>query len=460
MAPADMQATTETVARIGATDAVAIAVALERHRRAARPRLLEFQAARLRRLIAHAYGAVPYYRALLERHGVRPDQVRTAADLALVPVTSRRELQRAPMADRLARGSDPARLLAYRTSGSAGVPLVVHRTWLEERVNSACRLRALREFGLRPGDVRVTLRAGLGVLGGVPPRGERAQRVLRALGLYRKLTVDYRAAPAQLVEQLAAHRPDVLTGLPSVLAELARAVRPEQRPRLRPRLVVCGGEVLTEAARQHIASGLGARVTDLYGSHELGVIAWQCPAGAGLHVADDSLVLEVVKDGRSAEPGETGEVVATRLHAYAMPFIRYRLGDLATRGPSPCPCGAPFSTILAVEGRVAEYFPMPDGSVLHPNALLHVVYHHAARWVARFQLTQETLTRLVLRVVPLAPPSADDLAALAAAARARLGPAVDFEVLLVQDIPLDPTGKFRASRSLVSSGPVPDAQPG
>jgi hypothetical protein len=148
---------------------------------------------------------------------------------------------------------------------------------------------------------------------------------------------DYRVGPARLRDQLAALRPDVLSGAANVLAEVARVRGPGGRDALAPRVIVCAGEVLTPLDRRQISEGLGARVFDLYGSHELGLTAWECPAGSCLHVADDAVILEIVKDGRPAEPGETGEVLGTRLHALAMPFVRDRLGALATPGRHAVP---------------------------------------------------------------------------------------------------------------------------
>lgn len=64
--------------------------------------------------------------------------------------------------------------------------------------------------------------------------------------------------------------------------------------------------------------------------------------------------------------GKSGEVVGTSLNYAAMPFIRYELGDVVTRGPERCACGSPFSTLAVIQGRVVNYFPLPDGRVLHP----------------------------------------------------------------------------------------------
>lgn len=437
---------------MNAIDVVRIVSAMRRRRGVSRQQLAQFQQAWLRRLIAHVHDEVPHYRALFQRHGLTPERIRSTADLRLIPMTTRRDIQRASPAELLARGVDPARLIAYRTSGSSGEPLTVRRTWLEERVGSAVRLRALREVGVRAGDLRVQLWAGGGRLTpNGPMKRDAPLRLMRSLRLNRKVEVDYRIPMTELLDRLAALQPDVLTGSPSLLARTGRTMMRERPGSIAPGLVISGGEVLVPLERQQIGDSFGARVVDMYGSHELGLIAWDCPRGAGMHVADDSVILEVVKDGRPAEPGEAGEVVATRLHAFAMPFIRYRTGDLATLGPTPCPCGAPFSTLRTVQGRMIDHFVLPDGGLLHPNELVVAILRDAARWIAQFQLTQETRERVVLRVAPLVSPTPEETAALEAHARAKLGAGIEFQLLLVPEISLEINGKFRVSRSFVQS---------
>jgi phenylacetate-CoA ligase len=187
----------------------------------------------------------------------------------------------------------------------------------------------------------------------------------------------------------------------------------------------------------------------MYGSHEFKLIAWECRETGGLHVSDDSVVLEVLRDGRPAAPGETGEVVATALHSFAMPFLRYRLADVVTRGATACPCGAPFSTIAAIRGRMLDYFPLPDGRLIHPYELVLPLVRHP--WVRQYQLLQERPDRVVLQVVAAPHPSPAELAEAERDARERLGPGVELVLALVSEIALQPNGKFRPSRSLVAS---------
>ena len=429
-------------------DALSTVWSVARHARASREEIVAYQGAHLRRLVSHAYTSVPYYRALFDRHGIAPHHVRTVADLALIPVTSKRDLQRAPAVEVVARGLDPDRLLVHMTSGSSGEPLSIRRTWLEERLGTAFRLRALRDLGLRVTDRRV----GVGLLRPHDPRDwDLPQRMLRRLGLYRKAALDCRSAPEEILRRLEELRPDVIAGFPGVICRIAQVIAGGRPTTLRPRLLMSGGEVLTPLMRREITEAFGAPVVELYGTHELGMIAWQCTKMGGFHVSDDSVIVEVLKDGRPARPGEVGEVVATRLHALAMPFIRYRLGDLVTQGDTPCPCGAPFSTILTVQGRMLDYFPLANGRLFHPYELVMIILNHGTRWIGQYQLTQERRDRVVLQVVPRLSPSPEDIGGLERAARETLGPGVEFQVVLVPEIPLEVTGKFRVSRSLVES---------
>ena len=419
---------------------------LRRHLRASPEELREFQDRALRRLVRHAYERVPYYRALFDRHRLHPRHIRGVRDLELIPSTSKQEMRARPEHERLADGVDPARLLHVRTSGSSGEPFTIRRSWLEDKVQYLIRLRALRLLGIGPRDHVAAV-----ALMGRPSSGDAKHlgRALRSLGLYRKDKVDMTQPPETVLRQLAALRPDVLVGYPATLDRLSAPELAPLQARVGARLVLTGGEVLTPAMRVRIAGSFEAPVVETYASHECPLMAASCRHGPDLHVAEDGVILELLHDGRPAEPGEVGEVVVTNLHAFAMPFIRYRLGDLAVRG-RPCPCGLPFSTIGAVQGRMLDYFPLPDGRVLHPYEIVTRFVYAPTEWVRSYELVQERTDRIVLRVVASAPPG-DGVAQLTRAVRPLLGDRVAFDVELVDEIPLTPAGKHRPSRSLVGS---------
>ena len=316
--------------------------------------------------------------------------------------------------------------------------MVVKRTWLEERLLNAFRWRAMRDYGYRARDRRALVHFG----NSEDPRDDQSlQRLVQRTGLFRRRVFDAIADP-HLAAAVAAFEPDCITGMASAVARLADEAEANGH-RLRPRFVVAGGELLTETLRARIAT-LGAPIHDVYGSNELNLIAWQCPKGAGAyHVVDDALVVEVLgANDRPVAAGEWGEVVATSLLSHAMPLIRYRLGDVAVRGPDRCPCGAPVSTLLAIRGRTFDAFPLADGSSLHPWDVLHAIDDQLG-WVRHCQLVQVARGAIELRVVPMAPVPAAAVASMESAARAALHGRVAFDVRLVAAIEPEASGKTR-----------------
>jgi len=254
-----------------------------------------------------------------------------------------------------------------------------------------------------------------------------------------------------MVQKLREYRPDVLEGYPGVLAKIAENIEDDPSRLICPRLVVVGGEVLSPLMRDVIARAFAAPVFDFYASYEFKLLAWECKETGKFHVCDDAVILEVLKEGRPASIGERGEVVGTGLHSFAMPFIRFRLGDIVTRGSETCSCGQPFTTIREVQGRIIDYFLLPDGRVIHPYEILSLFLSDAYPWIRQYQLTQESEGLVVLRVVPSTIPPHDELAHIEASVKALLGPGVDFQTRLVSEIKVEPSGKFRPSRSLVKS---------
>jgi phenylacetate-CoA ligase len=417
-------------------------------RRPPREAIRAYQDARLRRVVAHAAERVPYYQRLFARHGVHATDVRGLDDLPRLPTTERRDIQSASAPDLVARGLDPERLRVRRTSGSSGMPILIRRTWLESQTGTVFQLPVLRDLGVRPTDRR----AGVGLGRSRPARlGDLPRRVVQRAGLYRSTLIDCRLDPEAIADALARVGPDVILGYPGVLVRVAQAVTRRRRPGLAPRLVLTGAEMLAPGMRRQIAEGFGAQVLDWYGSHESGLIAWECRRAGGYHVWAPGVALEVLVDGRPAAPGETGEVVVTSLRAFAMPFIRYRLGDLVVQGDEACACGAPFATIREIRGRMLDYVELGDGRRLHSYAVSQPLLDDAGAWLGQYQLTQEARDRLRLSIVPMREPTPAELDRVRRTLGALLGPEVTVDIRLVAAIPLGDNGKFRVVRSLVGS---------
>jgi phenylacetate-CoA ligase len=128
------------------------------------------------------------------------------------------------------------------------------------------------------------------------------------------------------------------------------------------RQFITSTEPVTAAMRALARRVFGARVTGRYSCEECGWLAHQCPVHDHYQALSANVVLEVVDDdGQACAPGQVGRVLVTALHSYAMPLIRYEVGDLAVLGDG-CDCGITLPVLSGIEGREREFFVLPDGT--------------------------------------------------------------------------------------------------
>ncbi|MEO8577573.1 MAG: hypothetical protein ABI556_12765 [Gemmatimonadales bacterium] len=426
---------------------IANAAAFLRHSRASRSVVRNFQDRRVRQMVTHAYANVPYYRGVFDRAGVRPRQIRGAPDLYLIPVTTKGDLRAAPPGDLFACGVDPTKLITHITGGSTGEPFAIHRSWLEERTLGLIRRRTLHYYGANSRAL-----VAVATFNHRPARNEKRaiEKMFNSLGVFRVRPLHCLVPPEDLIAQLASLSPDVIGGYAGVLDRIAGVLSASSIRIPPPLCVISGAEVLDRAAARRIAAAFRAPVYDTYGSHEFSRIAWQCRKTGEYHRSDDSVVTEILNGSRPAEPGEEGRMVGTALHSYAMPFIRFELGDMVTAGAETCGCGQPFSTLRGIRGRIVDYFTMPDGTLLHPYEIAAALKDDGMSWVARYELVQHTRNRIVLTAVPRTQPSSETIQKMRAAVATVVGPAVEFDVAIVDRIDPGETGKYRIYRSMVA----------
>lgn len=312
------------------------------------------------RLARHAAAHAPVFAKRLQRAGLTCDDLGCPEGLARLQPLQRREVQ--ALGAQLHCASRPAGHAATFdtiTSGSTGEPVVVRRTAVNALFFHAMTLRDLRWHRRDPAGRLCLVRAGIEM----PERRESwgaLALLARRTGPLLQLPVN--ADPAQLGRWIAEFAPDFLVIYPTVLAAIARYFDMPGRNAPRVRHIQTIGETLTSEVRAHAAHVFAAAVTDCYSSEEFGPIALQCPGSGLYHVMAESVLVEVVRDdGTPCRPGEAGRALITDIHNYAMPMIRYDIGDIVEVA-DPCTCGRGLPAWSRIHGRVRNLVLMPDGT--------------------------------------------------------------------------------------------------
>lgn len=410
-------------------------------------RAAAYRTRRLCKVCGYAYRKVGYYRRLFDEHGISPSDIKGLDDLSKIPITGRDDLREVPLKQLLSSDARPDRMVLTKTSGSSGKPLTIVSSRAEKMLERLMWSMFRRYFGNRIWDKGASIRY-LG--GGRAPAKNLLRRVVEAIGLYRSLTVSCTLQPEKMYNILSEYRPRWLGGYSGTVTLLADWMIENGAGRWPLKCVKVGGEVLTRSMKDRIGRAFGAPVYQNYGSHEFDNIAWGCRETGLLHTNDMNVIVEVMKeDGTHAGPGETGEIVVTSLNRFSMPFLRYRLGDIVTRGPTACSCGRTCSTIDSIQGRKIDTFILPDGRSFHPYGIAATVVD-TAEWVKQYAIVQEKTDRVVLCVVPFFRPSEEQVEHISRDARRVLGRGVDFRIEFVSEIEPGPGGKFHVSRSLVA----------
>ena len=143
-----------------------------------------------------------------------------------------------------------------------------------------------------------------------------------------------------------------------------------------------------------------------------------------------------------------GEVVLTSFYNFAMPFIRYDIGDLAIAAHGPCPCGRTLPRLTTVLGRQRNVFTFADGSQYAPYQWRSLFYQdvHAKQ----SQLVQTAVDAIELRYVPRDGAPIPDPEKVEEIGRKRIHPTVTVRAIAVAGMARDPSGKIQDCISLVA----------
>jgi phenylacetate-CoA ligase len=344
--------------------------AIDPHEAMEREDLEQIQVERLQATLRRACQNVAFYRETYARAGVEVEGIRSLADLARLPFTTKDDLRRAyPYGMFAVPLKDIVRI--HSTSGTTGKPVVVGYTSSDIVVWTALVARILRAAGLTEHDLaQISFHSSLSsaALGMQYAAESIGASVIPASG----------ESVARQVAVMRDYKTTVLVGTPSYALHIASYLREERihPEELRLRLGIFGAESWSESMREEIERGLHIKAYDNYGLTEVigPGIAFECAERSGLHVNEDHFIVEVIDPEtlKRVPPGVEGELVFTTITKQGIPLIRYRTGDISALLEGDCPCGRTLARIKRISGRIDDMI-IVEGVNIFPSQVEEVL---------------------------------------------------------------------------------------
>ncbi len=309
----------------------------------------KLQSEKLVKQVKHVYDNVPYYRDLMDKKGVKPEDIHGIDDLYLLPFLTKADLRDAYPYGLLAKPLEDC-VRIQSTSGTTGRRVVAFYTQHDVDLWEDCCARAIVAAGGTNEDV-CQVAYGYGLFTGGPGLNGGSHKV-GCLTL--PMSSGNTERQIQFMTDLNA---TILCCTPSYAAYLGESLQEKgyTADTIPLKYGIFGAEPWTEEMRQNIQNTLGIKAYDIYGLTETSGpgVSFECEEQTGMHINEDHFLAEIIdpETGEVLPEGSKGELVFTSLDKEAFPLLRYRTRDICVLTRKKCSCGRTFIKMCKPMGR-------------------------------------------------------------------------------------------------------------
>ncbi|KYK20286.1 hypothetical protein AYK25_09090 [Thermoplasmatales archaeon SM1-50] len=366
--------------------------------------LRRYQDRQFRRLMRFA-DTVPLYHEKYMQVGVNPTSMTSIDDLQRLPFVTKDDIKRHYPLGIVSSKIKKTSLIKVSTSGTTGKILPLYVDLLDIVMGLFAYMRTLHEYDMSVWKDKIT------IIGDFAPHTAESGYVTRGLQPHFNLTrmfkniqwLNTNDEPNKVMAAIDEFQPDFIGGYVGMLGHLALLKDSGLGDNISPRYIAATGSVLDSFLKSFVEKAFHAKVFEVYGATESGLIGFQCEKGR-YHLMSDLVYAEFLRNGEPVHSGEAGEMIITKFHGKGTPIIRYNaINDIVAPFKGTCSCGKAGALIKKIYGRNDLALYLPNGTVLLPSAFSEIysklLYQLRTNKVKNTKIIQRDLYNLEIQVV-------------------------------------------------------------
>jgi phenylacetate-CoA ligase len=379
-------------------------VDVDRLERISEESLHRYQDRQLRRLVRFA-DTVPLYHEKFKQAGIRPVDTSGIDDLQKLPFVTKEDLKRYYPDGIVSSTIKKESLIEVSTSGTTGKVLPLYIDLLDIVMGLFAYMRTLHEYDMSIWKNRIT------IIGDFAPHTAESGYVTRGLQPRFNLTKMFKNIqwlntnddPKKVIAAINEFQPEFIGGYVGMLGHLALLKETGFGANISPSYIAATGSVLDSFLKSFIEKTFHAKVFEVYGATESGLIGYQCKQGS-YHLMSDLVYAEFLRNGHPVSSDEAGEMIITKFHGKGTPIIRYNaINDIVAPTKGACSCGKAGALIKKIYGRNDLALYRSDGTVLLPSAFSEIysklLYELKTNKVKNTKIIQHDFNSLKIQVV-------------------------------------------------------------
>ena len=358
--------------------------------------LRNFQRKRFEELLTHCKKNVSYYREFLDTYDEKSFK---NFDIKSLPILTK-DILRNKFNELKSDDLHSRDWMINSSGGSTGEPVKIIQDTYYSYHSEARKNICFQWAGLKTGDNLIKLWGSERDILGTNRLLDKIKNFLKNEIILNAFILSH-PIMKKFIKIFNSSKPSVILAYVNAIYELSNFAKNEDIKVSHQKSVISTSGVLYPFLRKEIEMIFGCEVYDQYGSREVSCIASECEYHNGLHISEETIILEIVdENGNECPVGVEGDVLVTSLVNYAMPIMRYKIGDRAIMERGFCKCGRFHKRLKNVVGRSMDNFKLRDGTIIPSEYFIHFIGVVLNRGILKkIQIIQKSYDVIDLHVV-------------------------------------------------------------